>query len=1350
MLVDDIILAIPAEEKKHSLMLAIPLLEKSFVESHYRHDSKGQLVFVQGYHNKVLAKPEDLTASKIPNPHPKANPSDEPNQKMLSFHTGDQVFVKYSHKHDQHYMLGAVLSTRKDPSQGGLLVNVRLLDGRLEAYNPNSLVHVHKEYHEERTHEVSAYTDDNGKTIDYKHLNPEQKQLFYDQYKIWFRLHRMGEIKAFNDNKHLFQLEDGTYPTHKNKLSAVQKIQLEKLNKFPVVPLDAIREMVSGEGYTKGKHAALVSQLMDDIKTLEKQGVPSVAFPKLTHKKIGKKEHPYAPPEWMSGMFPSDVEELDMTDKEYKVIMAAKKAMLGDLTPSTEGVLWGNNKDFHYGQPLNHGQVKIAKEEGSTYKPAPVLPPAEDSTKENFFAKLPSTSTKTPKKEAPKVPEPKKEVPKVPEPKKEESKTPEPALFIPSEAPKPNKAATFHEESDDISDLKFTVTANAADQNFGGAHSKYILHDENGNEYLFKPYNSQEVYRSWVDVIAQKVAKKVGLPSADFGSKPISIKVPSGLGGSYSGKTAVGSVQRIVKNIISNNIKDLTSNGFVTAPQKVVEQLQREHVLDWLLGNNDAHAGQFLIDSKGDVIGIDKGHCFKHYKDDVLSLDYDPAGNNSIGNTSVYHTLLKSAKSKKLKLSFDVVKSFIDNELKNLTPSDLSKMILPYAENSVVWKNNPQGLQDLATKRLGSIKKDFEKLYKSVGVEVGTNEVAVPKDNLTQFQHQEDAFQQIDSHFHTKVMDAQGMGCSIMMGGGHVEDMSVLFTPYKWDFNKSNPDHSGKGLEVSFKLLSGHEQDVLAMFDTVQDSDTALTPKHGTLDSTFDPLWIATKDAAKTVNNHCINGGKMPDGKPDETKMNTFAKHFQGLDAFDPKAPIFSVEQIAHNLSDKNLKPSFFDDHISLSHEVAEHYHKIATEVMEAINAQQKTVSKMYGPWSGSYTAKSVNVSKSKVPHAIYPAFKMSADGKLTRKPGNKQASFIKGETGVGESTNYGAVFQKQLDGNITVSYYPHYSDDLKGQNNLRSQQGNFTIDFHNWDGNIDAMHKAREVMAKFGIDHKLSNHEDLECMYLTRVAWHNKANLEHTAEYNKVQNMDNNGKKIEALKALCEKSYGSDPSTLSTYHPIPKWDDNSGHHYFMNPYVLEHLKSDPHTHVLKHDFQATKDASAMTSIAKNGLLSTERRRHLGFDYFGMSSHDDQKSGGASYVFLRGFKPQDKTKPVNGTSSALVFRPELWARTDLIPRRHDQYGVTHNTYGGSGKGKIHDRVKIMDVMNDKGTDQYNDVTVKNGLSMTNWFMGIKGFDYNVDPTDTTKVYNEWINKFKKAILKHKPHVIGHSQFINVG
>ncbi len=74
-----------------------------------------------------------------------------------------------------------------------------------------------------------------------------------------------------------------------------------------------------------------------------------------------------------------------------------------------------------------------------------------------------------------------------------------------------------------------------------------------------------------------------------------------------------------------------------------VEQVQREHVIDWLIANHDGHAKQFLRARDGTVYGIDKGQAFKHLGEDRLSIAYHP--NGGFGEKEpFYNTLFRAVK----------------------------------------------------------------------------------------------------------------------------------------------------------------------------------------------------------------------------------------------------------------------------------------------------------------------------------------------------------------------------------------------------------------------------------------------------------------------------------------------------------------------------------------------------------------------------------------------------------------------------------------------------------------------------------------------------------------------------------
>lgn len=1363
-------------------------MTKSYVQAHYRHTEDGKLVFVEGYHNKVMKKPEDLKpvadskyaqevqdyqAFKAANPDKKKKAPVAHLDKYTSYHFGDEVFVKYSHMHDQHFGVGVVVGIRDDKSHDGKLVAVKLLDGTVEYYDPVSLVHVYKNNYEEgdRKYEVSHHKDDKGKPIPYQHLDENQRVKFYDLYKLWFRLHRMGELLAFKDNLEYFKKPDGSFPKSKDELSADQKIFLEKKNPYPVVPYEALLASVGQPEYNDGKHIAFAKKLLADIESLEKKGVASIHFPKL-YKSKSKKAIPYVPAAWMTGLFPSTVTEEKPDKSEYTKLQSeiASATGLSAEKPSTKGAVKIDAYDLHYGKPIIHGKVTEPKPEGSKYKPAPKIPSAEEEEQAPMKQDLKAAYEEAEKVQPKPAAEPHKvsaetgpvggkvgekaATPTVPADKA--AAPPPPKPVVPAEkAAKAEPKLVVGGEKEDISKLKFKVVANAKapEYGFGGAHSKYILEDENGEKYLFKPY-AEGLHRVWADIIPAKLAEAVGLPTAHMGAEPVKVKIPYGMGGNYQGVEATGSVQKLVKPLKHNNIKHWVANNFKGCPKHVVEQLQREHVLDWLIGNNDAHASQFIVDGNNDLIGIDKGQAFKYYESDVLDLSYDPNVNVTYGNPQVYNLLLQAAKDGHVQLDWGVVHEFIENNVSNLSQLQWTKMILPYAENSAKWaEKNTMKFQSLASKRKANLLFDFKKLYNSVGIATEYNpekkkyeiakpepKPAIPEADL----HQEGAFHQIDSYFHEQVLKSGAHGYSRMIGGGDIEDMNVLYTPYEWHVDHKAPGKTGKGLEVRFKLLQGAEQKILDWFETIEDESIQYINKNGALDTVYDPLSGVAINAAKTVNQHAPSGGAAPDGQYNPEKMQNFAKWFMkggDVDGWNPKGDLLSVEELASKLMQKHITANNFDDYLTLAHTVATHYHKIAQDVMTAVANKNKTQSKQYSAWSGPHKVKQSQVSKAKHPYATWPKYELDPDkNTLFRVSGDKPAMHY------ASPSPYGCMFTKNLPGNIQVRYYPHYSMDLHGQNNYRSQQGTMIIDYHNWDGNIDAMHHSREVMKDIGVDNRLGTITDMECLYLTRIIWQNKGNTHYKNEYNKVLAMENSPKKIEALKALAAKTYNNvDPTSLPTYDPTPKWDGESGAHYFMNPYVLHHIHytKPQHVKVAAHQLTGGTTDEKLQTLARYGLLGTEMRHKFNLPIYGISSVSDQASGGASYVYLNSQQRPLKNLMEGATPGFLVFRPELYARTDCFGYTHDHFGTTN--YGWDSHGSMDDRLPIMEIVSTP-ISMY-EVLFKNRVPLDKWFIGVNG--KGGDSSIYGKVAQGWIAKLKAYVKKFRPHILNHSTWLGV-
>lgn len=147
----------------------------------------------------------------------------------------------------------------------------------------------------------------------------------------------------------------------------------------------------------------------------------------------------------------------------------------------------------------------------------------------------------------------------------------------------------------------------------GGAHRKSVLLDDDGNQFLFKPQDE------WV-ARGEAAASEIGIRAG--------LNVPRIHLHTFNGE--VGTLQRMVPG--ARNGFPGPASGF--DPTKVTRAdlatLQQHRALDWMIGNHDAHAGQFIrqgyATSGGELIGIDKGQAFKHFGNDKLDRKYHPNG----------------------------------------------------------------------------------------------------------------------------------------------------------------------------------------------------------------------------------------------------------------------------------------------------------------------------------------------------------------------------------------------------------------------------------------------------------------------------------------------------------------------------------------------------------------------------------------------------------------------------------------------------------------------------------------------------------------------------------------------------
>ena len=239
--------------------------------------------------------------------------------------------------------------------------------------------------------------------------------------------------------------------------------------------------------------------------------------------------------------------------------------------------------------------------------------------------------------------------------------------------------------------------------NMGETGIMYHMEDSTG-EYLVKPAVDKnglrpEAFRAEVQVSASNLQRMLNPSSA------VSVE---GIG---SNKLRMSKQELLT---LDDDKKTYLSDWVKTGgelDQHVLEQLLREYVVDMLLCNFDAYPGNFVIDSEGNLRGIDKEQSFR-FIDNAETLDpefsFVP---NGICRIPIYKTIFERYKKGELDMDLSPIKEVIEN-VKLITDEEYRKLFRAYAE--ALNPDNPEELLDKIVKRkhdvTGNIERYVEKL----------------------------------------------------------------------------------------------------------------------------------------------------------------------------------------------------------------------------------------------------------------------------------------------------------------------------------------------------------------------------------------------------------------------------------------------------------------------------------------------------------------------------------------------------------------------------------------------------------------------------------------------------------------
>lgn len=121
--------------------------------------------------------------------------------------------------------------------------------------------------------------------------------------------------------------------------------------------------------------------------------------------------------------------------------------------------------------------------------------------------------------------------------------------------------------------------------------------DQFGNMYVYKPYKESEMFRAHAEHGANTVARMFGFPTAE--SKLAEIDGTKG--------------QLQNKHLATGDFTGIGKEDIAKMPQTALNDLAKEHLLDWQLENPDGRQLNLLQLKDGSVVGVDKGMFGKHW-----------------------------------------------------------------------------------------------------------------------------------------------------------------------------------------------------------------------------------------------------------------------------------------------------------------------------------------------------------------------------------------------------------------------------------------------------------------------------------------------------------------------------------------------------------------------------------------------------------------------------------------------------------------------------------------------------------------------------------------------------------------
>ncbi|MBZ0270755.1 phage head morphogenesis protein, partial [bacterium] len=591
----------------------------------------------------------------------------------------------------------------------------------------------------------------------------------------------------------------------------------------------------------------------------------------------------------------------------------------------------------------------------------------------------------------------------------------------------------------------------------GGAHRKFIYDDDQGNQWLFKPIS--EDFRAHGDEVAYRIGRLVD-PDA------VEVRLIE-----LDGET--GSIQRMVPKLkAQKDFKGIDPKDLLPAE---LEQVQREHVVDWLISNHDGHWENFLRGTDGHLYGIDKGQLYKFLGDDALDIAYHPNAAHG-ASEPYYNTVMRAFSEKRIDMNLQATLTYIER-VEAIPDEQFLDLLTPYAERRFSQKAKQNVFYNMALDRKHNVRRDFEKFYDNLAKKRGlpgfSFDAKVAKKGAARLGQFEERMVQ-------DAAEAGWQGKSIPIDVDQIEDQNALVFQQTV---KKGSKVTGKQTIVQIKVRPEHEDKILeAIGKAGPPGKKTILPQIGAPlpeDEFYDDILAAVKSA-----NHHM-GDKVFSDQKIEKAMSHWDRLVMQAAQSDPEAA------------------------------------KMAEQYLDALREMQKTVDAVKSGKAGvsklpkftQYVRRTMP-ERATIPNIPKPKDMVVRKGKvLMQKRTNTAGEIITDGTErdlsavFGRSMVDGTQFEIEFEDGVTAVYRP-----WAGNGDIFASAGELEVRV---DGACapGVVEKALEKIERLGLNAAPAAIEDAEIMYLQKQAY--IQSIDNSPRFKKVLTSMKNKTKQEQVRAM-------------------------------------------------------------------------------------------------------------------------------------------------------------------------------------------------------------------------------------------